>query len=84
MYKNIIGSDACLSAVYCFTPYYVITSYSIHYTKLYEIIICPDDFTAESNDYLAAVKIKFTKFDIKYANHRMILGSVLSLGITLV
>ncbi len=60
---------------------YLITG-GYQYSERNIIIICPDDLTAESNDYLAAVKIKFTKFDIKYANHRMILGSVLSLGIT--
>lgn len=46
------------------------------------IVIYPDDSYTQIEDYLAVVKIDFTKFDSKYLEHRMILGSVLSLGIT--
>jgi len=45
------------------------------------ILIYPDDDYIELEDHLAVVKIQFTKYDTKYLNHRMILGSVLSLGI---
>jgi len=45
------------------------------------VIIFPAGKTPEPHAYFAAVKINFSKYDIKYANHRMILGSVLSLGI---
>ncbi|MEX1375890.1 MAG: YlmH/Sll1252 family protein [Eubacteriales bacterium] len=45
------------------------------------IIIYPDNEYIEAEDDLSAAKIIFTKYDTKYINHRMILGSVLSLGI---
>ncbi len=45
------------------------------------IIIYTDNKYPEFNNYLALVKINFSKFDTKYIEHRMILGSVLSLGI---
>lgn len=45
------------------------------------VIVYPDDNYTKIDDYLSVVKIDFTKFDTKYLEHRMILGSVLSLGI---
>ena len=45
------------------------------------IIVYPDNEYTKLDDYLALVRIQFTKYDTKYLNHRMILGSVLSLGI---
>lgn len=45
------------------------------------VIIYPDDNYTKIDDYLSVVKIDFTKFDTKYLEHRIILGSVLSLGI---
>ncbi len=46
------------------------------------IIIYRDEVKIDTEKFLSLVKIAFTKFDTKYINHRMILGSVLSLGIT--
>lgn len=45
------------------------------------IIIYPDEDYIELDEYLALAKVDFTKYDRKYLNHRMILGSVLALGI---
>ena len=45
------------------------------------VIVYPDNDYIEPDDYLALVKIDFTKFDTKYVEHRMILGSTLALGI---
>jgi len=45
------------------------------------VIIFPAGKAPAPHAYFAAAKINFSKYDIKYANHRMILGSVLSLGI---
>lgn len=52
------------------------------YSERNVIAISPDNASASPENYLALVKINFTKFDTKYINHRMILGSVLALGIT--
>lgn len=46
------------------------------------IIIHPIDMPIDLYEYLSAVKIEFSKYDTKYLNHRAILGSVLSLGIS--
>lgn len=45
------------------------------------IAVYPDNEYTEPEKYLALVKVQFTKYDTRYLNHRMILGSVLSLGI---
>lgn len=45
------------------------------------IVICPENRYVEPSNYLALVKVEFSKYDTKYLNHRMILGSALSLGI---
>ncbi|MBN2879420.1 MAG: hypothetical protein JXN65_07300 [Clostridia bacterium] len=45
------------------------------------VIIFPEGKAPNPQEYFAAIKIHFSKYDIKYSNHRMILGSLLSLGI---
>ena len=45
------------------------------------IIIFSDNIKIDMEKFFSIVKIEFTKFDTRYINHRMILGSVLSLGI---
>ena len=45
------------------------------------IIIYPDNDYTDIENNLSVAKIVFSKHDTKYINHRMILGSVLSLGI---
>jgi len=45
------------------------------------VVIFPEGKIPDPQVYFAAIKIHFSKYDVKYANHRMILGSLLSLGI---
>jgi len=45
------------------------------------VVVYPDDSYTQIENYLSVAKIEFNKFDTKYLEHRMILGSILSLGI---
>lgn len=60
--------------------YQVIGGYDLSERNI--IIIYPDEVKIDTEKFLSLVKIEFTKFDTRYINHRMILGSILSLGIT--
>lgn len=59
--------------------YKVIGGYDISERNI--IVIYPDDNFLKLDEYLGLVQVDFSKYDTKYLNHRMILGSVLALGI---